>query len=437
MSHIAQVITFLNEFLSHLPHRPFAIRLPNGQLITPHPPTLSPDFTIVLHRPSILRRILFPPNELAVGEGYIFNDFDIEGNIVAAMRFIEGLKVQLPSTKQLLKWLKQLREIEKAELPTPAANEKFNAYNPTGNYHTQTRDQSAIRFAYDVSNEFYRLWLDQRMTYSCAYFDTANESLEKAQERKLDLICRKLDLQPGEQMLDIGCGWGALAIYAATHYQVQVTGITLSDAQQQEATARIHALGLQDRCQIKVCHYQAMETDTPFDKLSSIGMIEHVGKERLANYFQKASQLLKNRGRFLLQGGYKQEDRRHLRHWQEWLGIGRNAFMHKYSFPDSDLPVLERVIIQSENSGFEVREVESLREHYPLTIQHWLSRLEQGRDKAVAELGEVAYRAWRIMMAGYLHLLEKGDLSEYQVLFTKGRVNHTHPWKYPVVGSAP
>ncbi|MCI0731055.1 MAG: cyclopropane-fatty-acyl-phospholipid synthase family protein [Chloroflexi bacterium] len=420
-----QARQLLESLLSLLPERPFAIYLPDGTTIDPEPNTAGPPpFRLILKRPAALRRMFLPPSELAMGEGYIFDDFDIEGDIVAAFRFIDRLEWRRPSLPGLLRLAGQLLRLERAgpgrATTRPAPSNGFATFAPAGRRHEPERDRQAVRFHYDLSNAFFKLWLDERMVYSCAYFEDAGEVLETAQWRKLDRACRKLNLEPGERLLDIGCGWGGLLIYAATEYGVQATGISLSEAQTAEAGARIQAQGLAGRCQVHICHYEQFQADQPFDKIVSVGMLSHVGPDKLASYFSKAHHLLRPGGLFLVQEGAARVDRRHVgRRWMERLGQGRNAFLHKYSFPDSYLPDIATVLAMAERAGFETRDVESLREHYPLTLQQWLRRLERNQVAATAEVGQAAYRCWRLVLAGYLYLLEQGKLAEYQSLLAR------------------
>jgi cyclopropane-fatty-acyl-phospholipid synthase len=421
--HSLKARALLLDLLSRLPGYPFAVRLPNDDVIPPNPPHQLPSFTLVLQRPAALRRMLLPPSELGIGESYIFGDCDIEGDIVAAFAFVDQSPWPQLSLGEWARLGWGLWQLEQAGRLRPEFTLEpgghFASFTANGRLHSPNRDRTAIQFHYDLSNNFYKLWLDQRLVYSCAYFATVDESLESAQQRKLDRICLKLNLQPGERFLDIGCGWGGLLIHAATQYGVEAVGITLSEEQTAEARARIDAAGLADRCRIRICHYQQFETE-PLDKIASVGMFEHVGREKLVAYFTKARQLLKPGGLFLLQGGSARIDRRHVgRSWMDRLNLGRNAFMQKYSFPDSWLIDLPTILATAEKAGFETRDVESLREHYPLTLRHWLTRLEQNQEKAIAEVGEVAYRCWRLVLAGYLYLLERGQLVEYQTLLRK------------------
>jgi len=416
----------VRELLRCLPQRPFAVRLPDGSTIEPWPSTQQATFTLVLKRPASLRRMLLPPSELAMGEGYIFDDFDVEGDIVAAFRFVDEAQFRRPSWPRLFRLAWQLRRLERDGRRAPGDDHErdkaWGAYVAEGKLHATDRDRRAAQFHYDLSNDFYKLWLDRRLVYSCAFFANGDETLDEAQEQKLDLLCRNLDLRPGERLLDIGCGWGGLIMHAATRYGAGATGITLSEAQAEEGRARIDAAGLADRCHVSVRHYEQLEADEPFDKVVSIGMFEHVGEEKLPGYFAHVRRHLRPDGLFLLQGGVARADRRHAgRRWMDRLGRGRTAFMQKYSFPDSRLLDVPTVLAAAERAGFEPLAVRCLRPHYVHTLRHWLVRLEKRREAAVAEVGEAAYRCWRLILAGYQHLLASGQLSEYQFLLANRR----------------
>lgn len=415
----AHVVEAVNGLLEFMPYRPFSLKLANGVTIGPQPAEQESRFTLVLNNPASLRRMFLPPSELAMGEGYIFDDYDIEGDIANAFEFIDELDWQRPSWLRVLGVARQLWQLERSEGPHAAAGQ-YDAYTPSGRLHSIDRDKQAVQFHYDVSNAFYKLWLDERLTYSSAYYRNGDETLGEAQLLKLDLLCRKLDLQAGESLWDIGCGWGSLIIHAVQNYGARATGITLSEAQAQEAEARIKAADIADRCHAEVRHYEQMETTEPFDKINSIGMFEHVGEEKLPAYFARAYRLLKPGGLFLLQGGIAGLERRHAgKGWMERLGRGRNAFMHKYSFPDSRLVAVPTLLGMAERAGFELLEATNMRLHAAQTARHWQQGLEQNEKAAVAEVGEAAYRCWRLIWAGYYHLLSKGSLSEYQFLFRK------------------
>jgi cyclopropane-fatty-acyl-phospholipid synthase len=303
---------------------------------------------------------------------------------------------------------------------TEEAREEWRETGLAGRAHTRERDMQAVRYHYDVGNDFYALWLDSRMVYSCGYFQREDASLDEAQTAKLEHICRKLRLKPGERLLDIGCGWGGLVMYAAEHYGVHATGITLSDAQATLARERVREAGLSNRCQIEVRDYREMPRGVHFDKIVSVGMHEHVGEAHLPEYFGHAYRLLKPGGLFLNHGIVDLNARpnpieswlkKHI--WQE------GSFLDRYIFPDGELIPPGRVIEYAEQAGFETRDVESLREHYALTLRHWVRRLEAHHDDAVRLVGEKGYRAWRLYMAGSAHGFAAGKIGIVQTLLSK------------------
>jgi cyclopropane-fatty-acyl-phospholipid synthase len=259
------------------------------------------------------------------------------------------------------------------------------------------------------------------MVYSCAYFPTGTEDLDAAQEAKLEHICRRLRLRPGERLLDIGCGWGGLVQYAAERYGAEVTGITLSRPQAELAQQRIAAAGLSGRCRIEVRDYRDLPTWPAFDKIVSVGMVEHVGGAKLPTYFASAYRCLRPGGLFLNHGIVRtrpapagdpaQWVRRLL--WQD------GAFIQRYVFPDSELVPPGETIRHAERAGFETRDVENLREHYALTVRHWIRRLEARRDQAVRLVGEPTYRVWRLYMSGCARAFTTGSIGVVQALFSK------------------
>ncbi|MDP9352335.1 MAG: cyclopropane-fatty-acyl-phospholipid synthase family protein [Chloroflexota bacterium] len=279
-----------------------------------------------------------------------------------------------------------------------------------GKLHSRERDQSVVSFHYDLSNEYFALWLDPRMVYSCAYFESPEDDLAKAQVRKLDYVCRKLRLQPRETLLDIGSGWGGLIIHAAKYYGVHATGVTLSQEQGKLAMERIRDAGLQGRCRVLIRDYRDVEEELGYDKLVSVGMFEHVGVDHLPEYFEKGWRLLKPGGVFLNHGissSYEHSKR------------PVSQFIMKYVFPDGDLTPISTALRASEEAGFEVRDVESLREHYVLTLRHWVRRLEEVRDEAVRLTDEVTYRVWRLYMSASANGFRVGRYNLHQALLLK------------------
>ena len=291
-----------------------------------------------------------------------------------------------------------------------------------GLWHRRRSNRANIQHHYDVSNAFYRLWLDARMVYSCAYFRSESDTLDDAQEQKLDHICRKLRLAPGERMLDIGCGWGGLIFWAAQHYGVEATGITLSQNQHDFVAAEIAARGLQHRVRVELRDYLDLPETVQYDKIASVGMFEHVGVRNFGRYFGKIYRILKPGGLVLNHG---------ITHNQLGtgsLGSGIGDFVEEYVFPGGELTHVSRVIAGMAEAGLEVFDAEALREHYAKTLWHWVDRLEGNADTARAEVGEEKFRVWRIYMAGSAHAFDRGWLSLWQLLGGKplqdGRLSH-------------
>ncbi|MGE5099344.1 MAG: class I SAM-dependent methyltransferase, partial [Deltaproteobacteria bacterium] len=284
------------------PQRPFDVRYWDGSV--EHGRGGERSFTLVFTRPGALRRMLLPPNELSIVESYLSGDVDVEGDLSAAVTIADAINGQLRSPLVLASVVRELLALPKDdtridEVRQTRADHKVAS---AGRPHEPRRDRAAIQYHYDVGNEFYQLWLDRRMVYSCAYFASPTMTLDDAQEAKLDLVCRKLRLHPGERFLDVGCGWGALVMHAAEHYDVQAVGITLSQQQLALARDRIDAAGLASRCHIELCDYRDVERLGMFDKAASIGMVEHVGVEHLPGYFASVHKVVHPGGLFLNHG---------------------------------------------------------------------------------------------------------------------------------------
>jgi cyclopropane-fatty-acyl-phospholipid synthase len=276
--------------------------------------------------------------------------------------------------------------------------------------HTRSRDRRNITYHYDVSNDFYGLWLDRNRVYSCAYFENGDEDLDAAQEKKLDLICRKLMLKPGERLLDIGCGWGGLILWAAERYGVSALGITLSDNQYalvQEAIAR---RGLTGRVEVRLMDYRDVPEDAPYDKIASVGMFEHVGRKNLPLYFAKIARLLRPGGLVMNHGITSVAVEAH------GLGSDISDFIDDYVFPGGELTHVSHVIREMALAGLEPLDAENLRPHYARTLWSWVERLEAQREQAVALVGEQKYRIWRIYMAGSAYAFQRNWLALFQVL---------------------
>jgi cyclopropane-fatty-acyl-phospholipid synthase len=290
--------------------------------------------------------------------------------------------------------------------------------------HTRSRDRKNIQYHYDVSNDFYGLWLDARRVYSCAYYREPDMSLEAAQEAKLDLICRKLALKPGERFLDIGCGWGGLIFWAAERYGVRALGITLSDNQHAWVQEQIKARNLQERVEVRVMDYREMPEAGAFDKIASVGMVEHVGRKNLTAYFRRIFELLKPGGLVLNHGITAAALR------SQGLGSGISEFVEDYVFPGGELEHISEVMQHADGGGLECLDAENLRPHYARTLWEWVRRLDSRGDEARRLIGEQKYRIWRIYMAGSAHAFDQGWLELWQVLAGKPLAPGVQP-NYP------
>ena len=360
------------------------------------------EFTLVLNDPTALRRLLLGRDPLRFAEAYFTGQIDVEGDFFVALQ----LRDHLPALT--LSWSDRLRLAVRLLAPIPPATDAELRADGVRR-HTRAENKAAIAFHYDLSNDFYALWLDPAMVYSCAYYETEDSSLAQAQWSKLDHICRKLRLQPGEQLLDIGCGWGALVMHAARHYGVKATGITLSERQLALARERIAAAGLQGQVEVRLCDYRDMTGQ--FDKIASVGMFEHVGLKNLPTYFASVNRLLKPAGLFLNHGNTQEEDG-----WGQALS---SKFINRYVFPDGELDRASNVMRVMEQQQFELQDVEALRMHYAKTLRAWVAKLEEGHEQALQYVDEAHYRIWRLYMAASALEFETGELGLYQILASK------------------
>jgi cyclopropane-fatty-acyl-phospholipid synthase len=404
------------------PHeRTFAITYWDG---TTESPPGSASFTLEIRHPAAFRRMLLPPTELKIVEAYLFNDIDLIGDVEAAADLGDVVANRLSKKGAVLRLVRHLVALPSRDTrPSEASAHVARKLLRFGRMHSASRDAHAVRFHYDVGNDFYQLWLDQNMVYSCAYFERGDASLDQAQVAKLDLVCRKLRLRPGERFLDIGCGWGALVIHAAKCYGVSATGVTLSEQQASFARERVAREGLADRVTIELRDYRDIHAE--YDKIASVGMVEHVGLARLGDYFGAAYRALRPGGLFLNHGIISLADARPRplldplwrRLWQ------RDQFIRRYVFPDGDLVPSTAVIAAAEAQGFETRDVESLREHYAHTLRHWVRRLEAQTDEARRIVGDVTYRVWRLYMAASAHGFRIGRIGVIQTLLARPETN--------------
>lgn len=410
----------MSELFGAPAERDFDVRYWDGTAeAAPH--TSGPSFTLVLRTPCALRTMLLAPTERSLGESYVRGDFDVEGDLEAATALGATIRDRCRSPRRFVRIAAMLRS-----LPTDRTRESginTDGFRPVrlNRTHSLRRDGAAVRFHYDVGNDFYQLFLDSRMVYSCAYFHSPADDLETAQQAKLEHICRKLDLRPGERLLDIGCGWGGLVEYAASRFGVEAVGITLSPRQAEVARQRIAAAGLDERCRVMVQDYRALPRDARFDKIVSVGMIEHVGRAKLRRYFDSAFRRLEPGGLFLNQGIVTLESTRRLRRILSKPLRRWSSFIERHVFPDSELVNPSEMLGPAEAIGFEIRDVENLREHYALTLRHWVQRLESNATEAVACAGERVWRTWRLYMAGSAQAFATGRIAVLQMLLARPR----------------
>ena len=383
---------------------PVALVLPDGGRVTL---SETPEINIYARTWNGLRALASP--ELGrLARAYVHNDLDFTGEARRVLGIAEALVGTVVhgrdrATARLTHW-----------------------------WHAARGNKANIQHHYDVSNAFYQMWLDERMVYSCAYFKAAGDTLDQAQAQKLDHICRKLVLKPGESLLDIGCGWGGLIFWAAQHYGVKASGITLSQNQFAFVRAKIAELGLAGQVDVSLLDYIDLPEDRLYDKIASIGMFEHVGIANYPRYFGKIYRILKPGG-LAMNHGITQN---HV--GVDSLGSGVGEFVEEYVFPGGQLAHVSRVIQGLGAEGLELIDAEALREHYARTLWHWVDRLEAHADAARREVGEEKFRIWRIYLAGSAHSFDRGWISLFQLLVGKplpdGRLPHPPTRDYMYAG---
>ncbi len=404
---------------------PFRVEAYDGSVAEPTVESRANSVTLKIISRDAISRILTHPGELGLARAYVAGDIDVDGDLDPLF------DLQLPPLRHLLnaRNVRSLLSAAGTSAIRPLAPPSAEA-RPRGVIHSKSRDSQAVTHHYDVSNRFYEMVLGPSMTYSCGVFASPEDTLEQAQARKVDLVARKLDLQPGMRLLDVGCGWGTMAIHAARHYGASVVGVTLSEPQQRYAREAAKLAGVADLVEFRLQDFRDV-TDGPFDAVSSIGMSEHVGRRSLPKYTQRIFDLLKPGGRFLNHAigrpvSYDddpQPTRTSELNRQVQIALGLrgpsktgSVFIDRYVFPDGELHEVGSLVSLFQAHGFEVRHLESLREHYALTLRRWVDNLTKRFDEAVEEVGLQRARVWRLYMSGSAVGFERHHLEIHQVL---------------------
>jgi cyclopropane-fatty-acyl-phospholipid synthase len=407
---VAPSLELLNFLCEGIAPRDFAFRFWDGTIAGPDSgqPTR---FTLVLNHHGSVRQMLWPFNKAAVGEAYIYDDIDIEGDIEAFIELLMQWRARRLSPMQKISILRKL-----LAMPNESRRNTDRGVKLSGGQRTESRDRQAIEYHYDIPGPFYAVFLDRYLQYTCGYFASPDEDIDPAQERKLEHVCRKLRLKPGERLIDFGCGWGGLITYAAKFHGVHSVGVTISKEQMKWAEGEIERMGVKDRCKLLFMDYRQVPESEKFDKAVSVGFIEHLGEKMMPTFFGKVWRLLRPNGLYLHHGITSKP----FSVRPPW-----RAFALKYVFPDGELVPINNTIHRLVESGFEVRDVESLREHYIYTLDRWRQRLEARHDEAVRLADEVTYRIFRIYFAGAKRGFRKALYNLHQTLVVKAEDRET------------
>jgi cyclopropane-fatty-acyl-phospholipid synthase len=397
---LASAYSHQNKVLTHLflgyTGPAFAIRFPLWSWRSL--PSADPAFTLIFRSSDIVNGLFLNPSETGLGEAFVSGDLDVEGDIFSAFDVAEWLL-----SRRLTLGNSILAELNRDCFALASLLTR-------GLKHSRRRDASSISYHYDLPVDFYALWLGPTLLYSSAYFRNCDNELDAAQYDKLDLICHKLRLNPGDRFIDIGCGWGSLAIYAASHYGALARGVTISKTQACVAARRISDAHLGDLCFVETRDYRdTLKLPWRFDKIASIGMFEHVGLKNLPGYFRIAHDLLKPGGAFLNSGIVRSADspRR------------KQSFIDQYVFPDGELVTLSDALHAAEDAGLEIRDVECLREHYARTLRLWVGNLQEHTPDLLNTVSRRTLRTWLLYMAGSAVAFERGDISVFQILLRR------------------
>jgi cyclopropane-fatty-acyl-phospholipid synthase len=391
-----------HELAAALPQRPFAIRFWDGSSV---PATEPGGPTFEIHSPEALAHLLRAPGELGLGRAYVLGLIDTD-DIEGALQIVDTFEAPSLSPQQIARLgVAVVRATGLVKPPRRPASE----LKLSGERHTPGRDRNAVRYHYDAGNEFFALFLDESMTYSCAYFQGGAQTLAEAQQAKLGLVGKKLALKEGERVLDVGCGWGSFAIHAAQHYGVKVLGVTLSEQQVKLGRERVREAGLEGQVELRVADYRELSGDQ-FDAISSIGMVEHVGEERIDLYMHTLADLLRPGGRILNHGIAKLMD---------FDTKDEGAFSERFVFPDGVPLPLSRIELAMERTGLVTRHVEGLPQDYAETLKYWIASFEERYDDAVRLAGTERARVWKIYLRAARQGFLTGWASVYQVLADK------------------
>ncbi|VAW73789.1 Cyclopropane-fatty-acyl-phospholipid synthase [hydrothermal vent metagenome] len=385
---------------------PVAVRLWNGEVVIG---SSGAPCTVVFNHPQALRDLILHRDLVRLAEDYQSGAIDVEGDMESLFSLTDFMLNAGWSLKQRLTAFWNAWRL-------PSGHAQDSSHEMRAGRGARQNSKRSIAHHYDVSNDFYRLWLDPEMVYSCAYFEDGRQTLAGAQQDKLDYICRKLRLEPGQTLLDIGCGWGALVLWAARHYGVKAHGITLSEEQYRYAQQRIRDEGLEDQVTVELRDYRDLPDQAQYDRVVSVGMFEHIGLKNFDTYFSTVRRVLKKGGLFLNHG---------ITNDSGWGKTPVRRFVNRYIFPDGELARISDVNDAMEKAGFELLDVESLRRHYAMTLRRWVKSLEAHKDQAVRAAGDKIYRLWRLYMAGSAYYFEQGSINVYQVLV--GHVGNSLP----------
>ena len=392
----ARTAPLRREIERRIPERPFTVEFWDGTRL---PASASDGPTFYVRSPRAAAHVLRAPGQLGLGRAYVSGEIEVS-DMDAVIKLLDSWEP--PALEREDKRALLLGAVRAAGLTLPPRRPD-SELRPSGRRHSKERDARAVRHHYDVSNEFFSLFLDDSMTYSCAVFSLGAETLEAAQEEKLEMVCRKLALKEGERVLDVGCGWGSFPLWAATRHGARVLGITLSPPQAEKARRRAEEAGVGERVEIRVMDYRDLAGER-FDAIASIGMVEHVGEEQIDVYARTLAGLLEPGGRLLNHGIAR------LRHSDPAAG----PFSERYVFPDADPLHLSRVLLALERAGFLTRHVEEFGADYAETLRHWARRLDENLDRAVALAGPERVRVWRLYLRMARNGFESGFLSIYQ-----------------------